>query len=148
MKQKVNITKDSKSNKKIAITPIYNRATHSSDLITRSHEGSFDHKAKIIKSKIVNQLMVEENLKRIKQENEIRKIVTEQRIRDREMRDVKKVRNTKIFEKRDKRIKERLQKKQKNIEDHEEKALNLFQTNQTHLKTQFNSHNPPTITSK
>ena len=140
---KTSFTKGSASNKKITITPSHNRATHSSELTTQSQEGNLDHKVRIMKSKIVNQLMVEENLKRIKQENEVKKTVTEQRIKEKEMREVKKVRNTKIFEIRDQRIKERLIKKQKDIEDHEEKALKLFQNSQSHLKAQINSFTPP-----
>jgi hypothetical protein len=96
-----------------------------------------------MKSKIVNQLIVEENLKRLKTENEAKKNETEQKIKEKETREGKKVKNKKIFEIRDQRIKERLLKKQKDLENHEEKALKLFKSSQSHLKAQFSSWTPP-----
>lgn len=128
-------------NKKITLTP-QNRTHNPSELTSASQELSISHRERVLKSKIVHQLLVEENLKRLKVEEEAQKTQIEQKIREKETREGQKIRNTRLFEIRDKRIKERLLKKQKDIDKHEEQALKMFQNSQIQLKTQYSVYTP------
>jgi hypothetical protein len=85
-----------------------------------------ERKANIIKNQIIKRLTVQENLKKLKKEEEESRLANEKKIKEKEKREKKYKKNTKIFEIRDQRIKERLEKKQKDIEENEIQALKDF----------------------
>ncbi|OMJ69654.1 hypothetical protein SteCoe_32569 [Stentor coeruleus] len=95
------------------------------------------------KNQIIHKLTVEENLKIIKKQEEEARKATEQKIKQKEKREKILNRNTKNFEIRDKRIKERLEKKNRDIEEHELEAMKMDYKSQAELKNHYQSYTPP-----
>lgn len=90
----------------------------------KSLEDYTDRKVNSIKKAIYYQLTVEENLKKLQKKEENDKKLIEDRLKEKDSREIIKTVNKKIFELRDQRIKAKLDKKKKDLEAHELKGLN------------------------
>lgn len=88
-----------------------------------SYETSTERKVLNIKKRVIQRMTVQENLKKIKQEEEESRKAIEEKTKAKEKREKNIVKNVKNFEIRDKRIKERLRKKKIDLETHEKEAL-------------------------
>ena len=134
-------TKQVESYKKIALIPQF-RGHSASELTETGQSNPNTQRARAIKSKLVNQLLVEENLKKMKIEEEAQKLLIEQKIKDKESREAPRGTNKRIFILRDQRIKERLLKRQNDLDQHEQQALKMFQNSQSTLKAHSSTFTP------
>lgn len=134
-------SKQAENYKKITLTPQV-RGNSASDLNETGQQNPNTQRVRAIKSNIVNQLLVEENLKKLKIEEEAQKLLIEQKIKDKISRETSKALNKKIFLLRDQRIKERLLKKQNDLDQHEKQALKMFQNSQITFKTHSSTFTP------
>lgn len=95
---------------------------------TKMHESSYEldteRKVNNLKRAIFNELSVSRNLKQLKKVEEVKKKKIEERIKEKETREPTKFKNWRLYEIRDQRIKEILEKKRKEEEEHELKGLN------------------------
>lgn len=107
----------------------------------KSSNSARPEQLEILKKSIIKKLNVENNLKKLKTEEENRRKNFENKLYAKSCRNNKKAVNfNKIrFEKHDQRIKEILQKKQKNQEEHEKYALGLMNIQNSGYKTFSNS---------
>lgn len=119
------------------------KQTQSSPNSSYAQEVFTERKKLHYKNQIIHKLTVEENLKIIKKQEEEARKVTEQKIKQKEKREKILNRNTRNFEIRDKRIKERLEKKNRDIEEHELQAMKIDYKSQAELKNYNQSYTPP-----
>lgn len=108
---------------------------------THSAKDEQESKVENIKKNIIKKINVEKNLKRLKIEDETRRKNFESKLFVKSCRSNSKIMNeSKIrFEKHDKRIKEILLKKQKDLEEHEKNALNCMSMQKDEFKTVYSS---------
>ena len=114
---------------------LMNKSTSSSKLIKSNltpqkvklsesnYELDTERKVNNLKRAIFNELSVSRNLKQLKKVEEVKKKKIEEKIKEKESREPIKFKNLKLFELRDQRIKEILQKRKKEEEEHELKGL-------------------------
>lgn len=109
----------------------------SNDSIKDYSESSINN----LKKKIIKKIIVEENLKRLKVEEEDRRKKIEGKIHAKSCRNEKRnmIFNRISFEKQEKRIKEILQKKHKDLEEYEKNALSSSSLEKNQLKSFFSS---------
>ena len=134
------------STKKTMLTPSPNKLPKSSDnspSVSYSQEASTERKVLSIKHRIIKRLVVQENQKKIKEEEEESRKTIEQKVKDKEKREKVCPQNSRNYEIRDKRIKERIEKKLKDVEEHEIKAMKEYQPSGTENKSQYQSYTPP-----
>ncbi|OMJ77364.1 hypothetical protein SteCoe_23062 [Stentor coeruleus] len=107
----------------------------------KSSNSARPEQLEILKKSIIKKLNVENNLKKIKTEEENRRKNFENKLYTKSCRNNKKALNLKKihFEKHDQRVKEILQKKHKNQEEHEKYALSLMKIQKSGYKTFSNS---------
>lgn len=146
-KAKINLLASFILDSKLKPKPVTNLTPDPVRITTdKSLEDYTDRKVKSIKKAIFYQLTVEENLKKLQKKEENDKKLIEDRLREKESREVVKTVNKQLFELRDQRIRSKLDKKKRDQEAHEIKGLNYkpdIREKPCH-NTSFTPHYKPT----